>query len=102
MKLHRHDELVEAMARAFCIARGRDPDTLHQLYDNEYPVDATDEKGRKYYKAWRLSAKPSTAALDALLEAAVRLEVGKVEQADPDWGSRLHTVLALRMEASDE
>lgn len=69
MRLHRHDEIVEA---------------IHQVI-----------------APWVSGHDIASAALDAMLETSVKLGVGQVEQADPDWGTRLHTILALRMEARD-
>jgi hypothetical protein len=101
MRLYRHDELVEAMARA-----------IHEQHD----VGPWD-KSPAWQKIWRADA---TAALDALLEAVVRLGVGReagATYAHPDrgltwvaaehWVGRLGNidqflVLILRMEASDD
>jgi hypothetical protein len=58
MRLHRHNEIVEAMARA-----------IHEQHD----VGPWD-KSPAWQKIWRADA---AAALDAMLEAVVRLEVGK-------------------------
>jgi hypothetical protein len=68
MRLHRHDEIVEAMVEA---ARRHD--------------------------GLRNSIR---AALDAMLEAAVRLEVGEV--SDVVSGPKSYVALFLRMEASDD
>lgn len=79
--------VVEDVARAICVARKRDPETLHQLYFEEHPLDATDEKGRKYYRAWRLSVEPAEAAILAFLNACVERKIaerlGEVAD-DPD------------------
>jgi hypothetical protein len=57
MRLHRHDEIVEAMALAIAGFKGwgHMDDSTHQKHLRE----------------------DATAALDAMLEAVVRLEVGK-------------------------
>jgi hypothetical protein len=78
IRLDKHDELVEAMARAFCTARGLNPDTLFQVFDDEYPIDATDERGRRFIRAWRKSVIAAAAALDALLAAVVEKGVGEL------------------------
>lgn len=105
MRLHKQDELVEAMARAFCLARGLNPDTLFQVFDDEYPIDATDEKGRRFIRAWRKSVIAATTALDALLDAARELGVGGISAPSTiGYGPDTVTwqVLTLRMEASDD
>jgi hypothetical protein len=63
MRLHRHDEIVEAMARVLCNSAWADYDTEFE-WVSQYCQKAI----------WRGRA---TAALDALLEAVVEKGVGR-------------------------
>jgi hypothetical protein len=75
MRLAKHDELVEAMT-----------EVIDEAFAGEYPL---------------LSRQAAAAALDAMLKAVVRLEVGVVSEEAFIYGE-VWTPLILRMEASDD
>jgi hypothetical protein len=71
MRLHRHDDVLEAMA-----------ETIDEAFAGEYPL---------------LSRQAATAALDAMLEAVVKLEVGVVSEEAFIYGE-VWTPLILKLE----
>lgn len=79
MRLHRHDELVGALK-----------ERLWSQLLCQFELD--------HEECEELAA----AALDALLEAAVRLEVGFISQIDGVGGPYCRLVLPLTKEASDD
>jgi hypothetical protein len=81
IRLHRHDELVEAMR-----------DVIDETFGRAYPL---------------LSKEAATAALDALLEAVIAREAGyyavmKHCRADICAVGEQEDALILRMEAGDD
>jgi hypothetical protein len=60
IRLHRHDEIVEAMARA-----------IRRTFRAHMSLEPTEDDG------WQTYRSEATAALDAMLEAVVGLEVGE-------------------------
>jgi hypothetical protein len=80
MRLHRHDEIVEAMALSIVGYKGWGH------------MEGSDTQAA--VRGW------ASAALDAMLEAAVRLEVGEV--SDVVSGPKSYVALFLRVEASDD
>lgn len=92
MRLHRHDELVESMARTMY---------EHDADDAGWPVswEGLDEMDEPHIKQ-KVYLRQATAALDALLYAAVKLGVAEI--ADVDGVARPYSIIALRLEASDD
>ena len=86
MRLHKHDELVETMARGLY---------KNHRYPNDDPFDLLDDTTKNEYRS------DATAALDAMLEAAVRLGVATPERfrVSDEIDERS---LILRMEAQTD
>jgi hypothetical protein len=98
MRLHRHDEIKDAIARGLCqekCAFRGEPPCWKMVEAGErvmFPPPTCDEPG---------CFAEATAALDALLEAVVRLKVGELKEAPPDgkWTTDpLFRHIILRME----
>jgi hypothetical protein len=100
MRLHEHEKIVEAMARA-----------LHKASWQ----DASEEMWARYPSEHLMYLESATAALDALLDAAVRLKVSRDTTAyafagDEAWGAGppelvvedCFPALILRLEARDD
>jgi hypothetical protein len=95
MRLHRHDELVEVMAKALDLdASGLHPD----FPESKDYLDTVSYKFRR-----DMSMKRAAAALDAMLEAVMRLKVGwTYDPMMPSPIPQANPALILKLEPSHE